>query len=271
MQFRRKLELPQNTKYGDNILMDSHLQRKLPYQIDYSTKIDYSLHYKPPHTLHEFLMDSARDYGESYYITVTGKKIPKWFNHQSIESSISFWIGPEFPTIAVCLAFHLVPLKDNDANNDKYGSVRDDEISWRCDVNIFTNGHTQPYTLGGNFKYMKCDHLFFHGYSHSKIQRFFRKMMQGDRNLVEVSCKISWWSSRNGKFAPVIARMGVHAECICHPPNSVIIDDNSQNVDDNSDSSENVDDSSDDNETVLAPLLSPFSTSSGTISSAFKQ
>ena len=98
-----------------------------------------------------------------------------------------------------------------------------------------------------------------------------KKMMQGDRNLVEVSCKISWWSSRNGKFTPVIARIGVHADCLCHPPNSVIIDDNSENVDDNFDDSENVDDSSDDNETELAPLLSPFSTSSGTISSAFKQ
>ena len=245
MQFRRKLELPQNTKYGDNILMDSHSQRKLPHRIDYSTKIDFSLsYYKPPHSLHEFLMDCLENNGDSYSynIIVTGKKIPKWFNHQSIESSISFWIGPEFPTIAVCLAFHLVPLKYGDANNDKYNSVRDDDITWQCHVNIFTNGHTQPYTLRMNFEYMKCDHLFFHGYSHSKIQRFFRKMMQGDRNLVEVSCKISWWSSRKGKFAPVIARMGVHAECICHPPNSVIIDDNSQNVDDNSDYSENDDD-----------------------------
>ena len=71
--------------------------------------------------------------------------------------------------------------------------------------------------------------------------------MQGDRNHVKISCKISWWRCKNGKFAPMIARMGEHAECICHPPNSVIIDDNSQNVDDNSDYSKNDDDSSDDN------------------------
>ena len=248
MQFRRKLGLPQNTKYGDNILMDSHSQHKLPHQIDYSSKIDYSSsHYEPPHTLHEFLMDYTGDCGESYDITVTGKKIPKWFNHQSIESSISFWIGPKFPTIAVCFAFHLFPLKDSYANNDKYGSVHDDLISWNCNVNIFTNNHMRPLTLQRNFYYMQCDHLWFYGNSHSQLQRYFGKMMQGNRNLVEVSCKISWWSSRNGKFAPVIARMGVHAECICHPPNSVIIDDNSQNVDDNSNYSENVDDSSDDN------------------------
>ena len=128
-------------------------------------------------------MDYTRDCGESYEIIVTGKKIPKWFNHQSIENSISFWIGPEFPTIAVCLAFHLVPLKDSYANNDKYG----DKISLNCHVNIFTNGHTQPYTLENNYKYMKCDHLWFYGCSHGKLQQYFGNMMQGDRNLVEVS------------------------------------------------------------------------------------
>ena len=248
MQFRRKLELPQNTKYEDNTLMDSHSRCKLSHQINYSSRIDFSVPLiRPSHTLHEFMMNSIRDYGESYNIIVTGKKIPKWFNHQSIENSISFWIGPEFPTIAVCFAFHLVPLKGSYANNDKYSSVGDDEICWNCHLNIFTNGHTQPLTLRRNFYYIRCDHLWFCGVSHSKFQRFFRNMMQGDRNLVEVSCKISRWASTNGKFAPVIASMGVYSECICHPPNFVIIDDNSQNVNDNSNYSKNVDDSSDDN------------------------
>lgn len=118
---------------------------------------------------------------------------------------------------------------------------------------------------------MKCDHLWFYDESYSQLQRDFGNMMHGDQNLIKVSCKISWWKSGHGKFTPVIARMEVHAECICHPSNSVIIDDNSQNVDDDFDSSENVDDSSDDIDTELGPLLSLFSTSSGTISSAFKQ
>ena len=66
--------------------------------------------------------------------------------------------------------------------------------------------------------------------------------MQGDRNHVEISCKITYWVSRNGKYAPVIARTGVHVECICPPQNSVIIQHNSQNVDDDTE--------------LLAPLLS---------------
>ena len=214
MQFRRKLELPQNTKYEDNILMDSHSHRKLSHQINYSSKIDYpsktdfslSL-YKPSCTLHVFLMDSIQDYGESYNIIVTRKKIPKWFNHQSIENSISFRIGPEFPTIALCFAFHLVPLKGSYGNNDKYDSVSD-YITWYCHVNILTNGHTQPFRLRRDFHRIKCDHLWFCCVSYGQLQWYFRKMMQGDQNLVEVSCKISWWRSRNGKFAPVIARWG---------------------------------------------------------------
>ena len=66
--------------------------------------------------------------------------------------------------------------------------------------------------------------------------------MQGDRNHVEISCKTSHWVSRNEKYAPVIARMGVHVKCICPPLNSVIIQHNSQNVDDDIE--------------LLAPLLS---------------
>ena len=33
-----------------------------------------------------------------------GDEIPNWFNHQCNENSISFLIGPEFPSIALCFA-----------------------------------------------------------------------------------------------------------------------------------------------------------------------
>ena len=50
---------------------------------------------------------------ENYDIIVPRKKIPKWLNHQSIESSILFRVGLEFPTLAFCVAFHLVRLTDS--------------------------------------------------------------------------------------------------------------------------------------------------------------
>ncbi|KAK7837480.1 hypothetical protein CFP56_021187 [Quercus suber] len=92
--------------------------------------------------------------------------------------------------------------------------------------------------------------MWFLGMPHSQLLRKFGDLMQGDWNHVEISCKISHWTSKFGKFAPMVARMGVHVECICSPLNSVIIQDNSQNVDDSED-------------TVLTPLLPPCSTSNG--------
>ena len=53
--------------------------------------------------------------------------------------------------------------------------------------------------------------------THSQLQREFGDLMQGDRNHVEISCKIDHWVSTTGKYAPVIARIGVHVECICLP------------------------------------------------------
>ncbi|KAF3949383.1 hypothetical protein CMV_024735 [Castanea mollissima] len=88
------------------------------------------------------------------------------------------------------------------------------------------------------FQGLKCDHLWFYGVPHSQLQQKFGDLLQGDQNHVEVSCKISHWTSEFRKFAPVIARMGAHVECTCPP----------QNVGDNSE---------------LAPLLPPFSTSNG--------
>ena len=40
-----------------------------------------------------------------YEITIPGNEIPIWFNHQCMGNYISFWIGPEIPTFALCVAF----------------------------------------------------------------------------------------------------------------------------------------------------------------------
>ena len=212
-----------------SVLVDSHL-----HQIDYSSQLPLSKFFLIEEELRPTLDAYLIDFGERYNIIVPEKKIPKWFNHQSIESSISFWVGPKFPTFAFCIAFRLVPLKDNYANNDTCGSLCDDINSWICVVNIFTNGHKRPLMRQPIFQCLKCDHLWFYGVPHSQLQQKFGDLMQGDRNHVEVSCKISHWTSEFGNFAPVIARMGAHVECICPPQNSIIIHNNSQNADDKS-------------------------------------
>nr|XP_023927679.1 disease resistance-like protein CSA1 [Quercus suber] len=142
LQFGRILGLSPNMKCScvkHKVLMDSHSHRNLSNQIDCSSQVSFfkfkAIEDESFPTLDAYL----GDFGERYDIMVPGKKIPNWNNHQSIESSISFWVGPEFPSIAVFVALHLVPLKDSYANNDKYGSLRDDEIDCVCEIHIFTN------------------------------------------------------------------------------------------------------------------------------------
>ncbi|KAF3960859.1 hypothetical protein CMV_014458 [Castanea mollissima] len=176
------------------------------------------------------------------------------FSSRVSMSKLRVLLFESFPTIGLYLASDsaeiYVPLKDNYANNDSYGFVHDDIISWDYDLIIFINGHKRPFTEKVFSFFMKCDHLWFFGIPHSQLLRKFGDLMQGDRNHIKISCKISHWASEFGKFAPMVARMGVHVECICSPQNSVIIQDNSQNVDDSED-------------TMLTPLLSPCSTSNG--------
>ncbi|XP_050278775.1 disease resistance protein RPV1-like [Quercus robur] len=250
LQFGRKLGLPQDMKCS-GVKIDLHSHHKLSHQIDFSSRVSISelraLLIKSFPNIDAYLVS---DLAEIYSIGVPGKKIPKWFNHQSAESTILFWVGPEFPIVALCVAFHLVPLKDSYADNDSYGFVRDDIISWDCDLIIFINGHKRPFIERMFFRFLKCDHIWFLGMPHSQSLRKFGDLMQGDRNHVQISCKISHWTSEFRKFAPMVAGMGVHVECICSPLNSIIIQDNSQNVDDSED-------------TMLTPLLPPCSTSNG--------
>ncbi|KAL0006297.1 hypothetical protein SO802_013858 [Lithocarpus litseifolius] len=258
LQLRRVLRLPQNlTCLGVKGEAVMHLQSHhiLVHQIDYSSRLSHLEFFvieaefcRPLDGLHNYIEDYTR---RGCQIVVPGHMIPKWFNHQTIESSISFWVGPEFPTFALCLAFYLVPLKDNYAYDDEYGSLHDDVISFVCVVNIFTNGHERPFGRRKLFQYLQSNHLWLYSAPHSQLQQEFGDLIQGDRNHVEVSCKISHWTSKTGKFAPVIARLGVHVECICPPQNPIIIHNNSHNVDDNSDSTE------------LTPLRPPFSTYNG--------
>ena len=253
MQFGRNLGLPQDMKCS-SVKIGLHSHHRLSHQIDFSSRVSISkliilLNESFP-TLDAYL---ACDLADIYDIRVPGKKIPKWFNHQSTESTILFWVGPEFPIVALCVAFHLVPLKDNYADNDSYGFVHDDKINWICDLKIFINGHQRPFIETGFFRFLKCDHMWFLGMPHSQLHRKYGDLLQGDWNHVEISCKISHWTSKFGKFAPMVARLGVHVECICSPQNSIIIredQDNSQNVDDFED-------------TMLPPFLPPCSTSNG--------
>ena len=88
MQFGRNLGLPPNMKCScvkENVLVDSH-----SHQIDYSSQCSLSELFLIEEEVHPTLDAYLINFGERYNMLVPEKKIPKWFNHQSIESSISF-------------------------------------------------------------------------------------------------------------------------------------------------------------------------------------
>ena len=213
MQFGRILGFPQKIVCSgerSDILLDSQSSSRLSHLIDPSwfhpsklPEVRTELNASP--YMYRSLQDD--DIGRECHIRVPGNEIPKWFNHQSAKSSISLWVGPEFPTFALCVAFCL---EDENA----YGYV--------CVIDLFTNGHKQTLVeeLFDNFR---RDNRWFYGASHRLMQHIFGNFIQGDRNHVEISCKISSWTSETGGvIAPTIARLGVHVKCICGLQSSVI-------------------------------------------------
>ena len=218
MQFGRILGLPQNMACLDekgDIMLDSQSSSRPSHHTDLSSWVFPSKFsefeaefYKSRYWLRGYHDD---DPPCECHVIVAGNQIPDWFNHQSVESSISLWVGPEFPTFALCLAF-------SRAGEDEYGYV--------CVVDIFANGHKQ--TLLKKFLCRKRrDHLWFYGVSHNLLQQDFRNLIQGDRNHVKISCKISCCTDETGgEIAPTIARMGIHVKCICGLHNSVISHEN---------------------------------------------
>ena len=130
-----------------------------------------------------------------------GNEIPNWFNHQSNGNSISFLIGPEFPTIALCVAIKM---------------IEDDFCNFNYHVVISINGSKRLFE-STMFILLCVDQLVLCCRLQSSLQKLFEDLNLGDRNLVQIFCETSHDA---GKIAPVITRVGVHVECICSPQKS---------------------------------------------------
>jgi hypothetical protein len=123
---------------------------------------------------------------------VPGNKIPNWFNHQGVGSSISFWVGPGFPKFALCLLF----------------GTKD--YSFQCFVDISINGRTEEFSYTF-FHKQRYDHLWFY-WSPDSFQWLFK-----DLNHVELWC-------RTDLVRNAIKRIGVYVECICPQVTKTIFD-----------------------------------------------
>ncbi|KAL0006621.1 hypothetical protein SO802_008123 [Lithocarpus litseifolius] len=145
----------------------------------------------------------------SFKATADENDIPNWFNHQRDGNLISFSIGPEFPTIALCVAFEF--RKQDYGDFDYY-------------VFVSINGSERMFER----KIIEIDrslgHLCFSCRPQSSLQELFRDLQLTDRNHVEILCVT--YPRRPCRpqpifryiAAPIVQRIGVHAECNCPPP-----------------------------------------------------
>ena len=135
-----------------------------------------------------------------------GDEIPNWFNHQSNGNSISFLIGPEFPTIAVCVSVAIEMIKDDCRF-----------CNFNLHVVISINGSKRLFE-STRIIFARRDQLVFCCRLQSSLQILFEDLNLGDRNLVQIFCETSY--NNTGKIASQIKSVGVHVDCICSPQKS---------------------------------------------------
>ncbi|XP_075637609.1 disease resistance protein Roq1-like [Castanea sativa] len=152
--------------------------------------------------------ESFRNNHSQYHILVAGdeNEIPNWFNHQRVGNLISFSIGPEFPTIALCLAFQK---KD-------YATLS----SVLIHVDISINGSKRTFEKSTIYSEEKYGHLCFYCRPQSSLQELFQDLNLGDQNHVELFCETNRHMT-DVYMAPNIKAIGVHVECNCPQPQNV--------------------------------------------------
>ena len=131
-------------------------------------------------------------------IIFSGTEMLKWFNHQSVDNSIFFSVGRNFPKLVVCI----VPgpkLFD--------GFV---EIS----INGYENRVYQSSHPSGNLMY-SCKQYLFWLPQWSLLQRHLNESNPTDQNRVKVSIRYK------SELGYSIKMWGVHVECTCQEDDAV--------------------------------------------------
>ncbi|XP_065629453.1 disease resistance protein RUN1 [Quercus suber] len=149
-------------------------------------------------------------------IILPGVDIPKWFKYRSVGHSISFWVGPKFPELAICIAFG--------PEAHRGGFV--------CQVYLSINGCKKRINVL-NCKKEVCDHLWLFSKSHRELQKQMDDSNPSNWNHAEVVCNL--YFPDGGESVPAFIKgCWVHVDCACHPQNSDFFNDNYENVIDNS-------------------------------------
>ena len=132
-----------------------------------------------------------------------GTEMLKWFNHPSVDNSIFFSVGRNFPKLVVCI----VP-----GPKDFDGFV---EIS----INGYENREYESISLPRNDTRSRCSQYLFSLTQWSLLQRHLNESNPSDQNRVKVSIR---YKSDDTCYS--IKMWGVHVECTCPPQEDDAVD-----------------------------------------------
>ena len=132
---------------------------------------------------------------EDYELILPGSEVPKWFNHQSVGNSISFWVGRDcdYLKFVYCVVF-----EPNERNANIQVSLKFNGIKL---INWIPSGIKRITDV-------TCNHVWFFMFAHpwSKVLNPF------EQNCVEVEFECKSYQ----RVSPIL-RCGIHADCICPP------------------------------------------------------
>ena len=145
------------------------------------------------------------DGGFQFDLIIPRTKIPKWFNHQSVGSSVFLSVSSESLAFAFCVALKIEPKV----------VVNRSEI-FLCSIYIFLNGYNERF-YSHNIWLDSSSVMWFRYGSNSSIDGIVLE----DCNNVELLFEVSNYDRKKAKIT--IERCGVHIACIC-PSRSPAVD-----------------------------------------------
>ena len=137
-------------------------------------------------------------------LILPGTKIPKWFNHQSVGSSVSFLVSSESLAFAFCVALKIEP---------KVMANRYERFL--CSVYILFNGYKKKL-FSSEFWIDSSSFMWFHYISNSS----FDGIVLEDCNNVGLLFEVSDYDPKKEKIT--IERCGAHVACICPSRNPAV-------------------------------------------------
>ncbi|KAL4634369.1 hypothetical protein ACB092_04G194600 [Castanea dentata] len=144
------------------------------------------------------------DDGFRFNLVLPVTKIPKWFNHQSVGSSVSFSVSSESLAFAFCVALK-IELKVVANRYDHF----------LCSLYILFNGYKKR--IFSDYLLLDSSSLTWFQY---RSNSSFDGIVLEDCNNVKLLCEVSDYDPKKAKIT--IERCGAHAACICPSRNPTV-------------------------------------------------